>query len=156
NLFISKRRERGETTLVIKVLDLGAVKVITDRRSPTSLFGQMVATPAYMSPEQFANEPATARSDQYALGVILYEMVMGRRIFGQHHVGDILPVHWAMWHATARLIPFHDEDPSLPDYLWPLAERMLQKRPEERFASLIEVVEATAGVMARYLDDETR
>ncbi len=61
----------------VKVLDFGIAKLATD--DPLTRTGAIIGTTAYLAPEQLAGEAASTRSDLYALGVVLYEMITGRR-----------------------------------------------------------------------------
>ncbi|MCW2808585.1 MAG: pknA [Marmoricola sp.] len=99
--------------------------------------GQIVGTPQYLSPEQARGESATEASDVYALGVVLFECLSGRRPF----VGDT-PI------ATA-LAQIHQPVPSLPDHVPPaLAEvvgHALAKDPAERYADGAAIAAALRG-----------
>jgi serine/threonine protein kinase/tetratricopeptide (TPR) repeat protein len=77
----------------IKVLDFGLAKLTSDEfapgatqaptmESPISSVGQVVGTVPYMSPEQLRGDPTDARTDLFALGVVLYELATGKRPFG--------------------------------------------------------------------------
>jgi eukaryotic-like serine/threonine-protein kinase len=83
-------------------------------------------TPAYMSPEQGHGEPIDARSDLYSVGVILYEMLSGQKPYSADD-----PMAIVYLHRNAPL-------PSLPQRvakLQPLMDRLLAKRPEDRYES---------------------
>ncbi len=102
--------------------------------------GEIAGTPAYMSPEQLRGEPATARSDLYALGLVLYEVCTGRRPFKAASFAD-----WQRAH-------FHDlpSNPSLHTKdLDPALERVilkcLEKDPAHRPASAAQVAAALPG-----------
>ena len=75
-----------DTTDHVKLLDFGFVK-LTDETSSEQLTreGTVFGTPAYISPEQMLGQPATARSDQYAAGVLFFELLAGRRPFEGSH-----------------------------------------------------------------------
>ncbi|MEY4763238.1 MAG: hypothetical protein RLZZ200_3095 [Pseudomonadota bacterium] len=86
--------------------------------------GVIFGTPHYMSPEQAHGESIDARSDLYSLGIILFEMLTGEKPFTDHNPMAILYKH--------RNSPV----PKLPEtqrLLQPLVERLLAKRPEDRF-----------------------
>src|SRR5262245_6866712 len=83
NIFVTRDRQ-------IKILDFGLAKLEprphapdedTSTRSGATIPGQVLGTVGYMSPEQVRGDPADARSDIFALGTVLYEMVAGRSPF---------------------------------------------------------------------------
>lgn len=97
--------------------------------------GAVIGTPHYMSPEQARGREVDGRSDLYALGVVLHEMLLGRV---PYHAGDPLAI--GIMHLTDPL-------PSLPERLacvQPLLDGLLAKQPEERFQTGEEVVAAIA------------
>lgn len=94
--------------------------------------GAIVGTIGYMSPEQATGRPVDARSDVFSFGVVLYELLAGRRPFTGSTDLDIL-------HAIANRS--HDQLPeSIPQPLRELIERALQKDPAQRVPSMHEVV----------------
>ncbi|MEM7354291.1 MAG: protein kinase, partial [Acidobacteriota bacterium] len=118
----------------IKVLDFGIAKVIGD--AALTRAGASVGTPYYMAPEQ-AVGISDPRSDLWALGVILFEMLTGERPFvGPNHSAII---------QSAQNDPTPDvkaKRPDAPDVLVRAVERMLAKDPTERFQSADELVAA--------------
>ena len=112
------------------IVDFGLAR---DMRIDSTLtgVGQFLATPRYMSPEQCLGRPVDARSDLYSLGVVLYEMITGKKIYEHAHSADVIALH-----VNAPV-------PKLTDMLavhQPLLERLLAKNPDERFQSAAQVI----------------
>jgi len=141
----------------VKVLDFGLAKALasdpvtgqTDASlSPTltaspSVAGMIMGTAAYMSPEQARGHPADARADVWAFGVVLFEMLSGKRMFTGKTVSDVL----------ASVLKSEPEWEALPAGISPgirrLLRRCLAKDPEDRLHHIadarIEIREARAG-----------
>jgi len=75
NLFVEHLRSGRD---VVKVLDFGIAKLATERSTTSTHGDELVGTPEYMSPEQVRGEPVDGRSDLYATGVVLYELLTGK------------------------------------------------------------------------------
>jgi len=120
--------------------DFGVAHLIGDTVRTAS--GEIIGTPAYMSPEQVRGEGVDARSDIYSLGTILYEMLAGRVPFGTKSEA-----------AAAVLVRHLTEDPPpLPDAskeLQAVVDRALAKDPDARFqkaADMAAVLNAALGL----------
>ena len=124
----------------VKVLDFGLAKLVAERpgnltdaltmAGSQTASGVIVGTVGYMSPEQAGAAPLDFRSDQFALGAILYEMVAGRRAFQRASVVDTLS---AILHEEPE--PLSAARPGTPLPLQWLIERCLAKEPDGRYAS---------------------
>jgi serine/threonine-protein kinase len=81
---------RDDGTELVKVLDFGVAKFAPESKVPLSArtdvtqIGMVVGTPGYMAPEQTIGNPADERSDLYALGVILWESIVGDPLWSAH------------------------------------------------------------------------
>lgn len=119
------------------ILDFGLAKVedVTMTQDGTSM-----GTMAYMSPEQAANQPLDGRTDLWALGIMLYEMLAGRRPFDGGYEAAIL---YAAAHEPHSPIQLKRDD--VPDWLSDVIDRLLEKNPDDRYQSAGDVQEALAN-----------
>jgi serine/threonine-protein kinase len=102
-----------------------------------TLTGGVIGTPEYMSPEQATGDPIDHRCDVYALGVVLYEMLVGERPF----VADT-PIGVLLKHLQDPAPSILQARPDLPPAVGPVLERALAKSPDERYASAGELARA--------------
>jgi eukaryotic-like serine/threonine-protein kinase len=119
------------TTGTVKVTDFGSARV-ADTAATRS--GLMLGTPAYMAPEQLAGADATAQCDLYALGVLLFELLIGRRPFESDSMGDLLA---RIAHQAAPSV--RALRPELPPLLDDIVARLLAKSPGLRQESAHQV-----------------
>jgi serine/threonine protein kinase len=128
NIFIV---QRADVPSVVKVLDFGIAKLAADsldEDDPTlTLFGAMIGTPRYMSPEQCDGVELTAAADVYSLGVILYEMLTGTVPFS-----GSTPLAIALRHASEQPRSPREIVASIPEDLERVVLRALEKQPEDR------------------------
>jgi uncharacterized RDD family membrane protein YckC len=118
---------------VVKVLDFGLVKEIGPAGDMAlSQEAAVLGTPLYLSPEQASGEPIDFRSDIYALGVTLHQLVSGRPPFEGDTPIAIISRHLA--HPRPRL-ELGGRHKRLRAGLDALCDRMMAKRPADRFAS---------------------
>ncbi len=130
--------ERGEDADFVKVLDFGLVKDVTGKGQDLTQTGVFMGSPKYMAPEQVTSGEISTRTDVYAIGIILYEMLCGKPPFEKKQ-------------SMSTLVAHVNEPPP------PLAERAkapvspemeavvmccLEKSPDARYASMRDLIKA--------------
>jgi hypothetical protein len=121
------------------VTDFGIAKI--EDASGLTMTGSVIGTPYYMAPEQFQGKPVTAAADQYALGVVAFELLTGRQPFAGDTVAEVMKGHLFDPVPSVRALR-----PDVPEALEATITRMLAKDPAERFASLDDAVTAFGAV----------
>ena len=117
------------------LVDFGLARDLTVSSTLTIAGNAFIATPRYMSPEQCMGKEVDTRSDLYSLGVVVYEMLSGRKIFDSANPAELVRLH------------INEPAPRLRDDLsvhQPFLDRLLAKAPEERFQSAAEVCAAVS------------
>jgi serine/threonine-protein kinase len=133
--------EHGDETDFVKVLDFGLVKNVSgdgkgDELTQTGLF---MGSPKYMAPEQIRGDKVDARTDIYALGIIIYEMLTGKVPFDRPNSVNILMAHVNEPPPPLRQMnPNVNVSPAIEDTL----ARCMAKDPDQRFRSMDEVLAA--------------
>jgi tRNA A-37 threonylcarbamoyl transferase component Bud32/dienelactone hydrolase len=120
---------------LVKIVDFGLAKVAD--QTQVTREGSTVGTTAYMSPEQARGDPVDARSDQWALGALLYELLTGRRPFRGEYAQAII---YAILNQDPPAV--RDVNPDVPPVLAGIIERTLRKAPADRFATTGELAGA--------------
>lgn len=122
---------------LIKVLDFGLAKLGGARSGSQSAAenlntrsGTVMGTASYMSPEQARGEKVDHRTDIFSLGVMLYEMLAGRRPFEGATASDVMAAV-----LTSEPVSLTEVAPEVPVTLWRIAQRCLEKRTGQRFQS---------------------
>jgi len=130
--------------------DFGIARALVEDDTRLTQTGMSPGSPAYMSPEQVNGLNLDARSDQYSLGIVFYEMLTGERPYKGNSATAT-----AILHLTAPI-------PQLPhpyESLQPIFDRLLAKTPEERFTdeeALIEALDDPASVELQSLAKEDK
>jgi serine/threonine-protein kinase len=119
------------------VTDFGIAKVVTTQSQ--TMTGATVGTPAYMSPEQCWSKEVTGASDQYALGIVAYEMLTGQPPF----TGPTLSILRAQTEDIPR--PLREARRECPKPVEAAVLRMLEKDPAKRWPTVVQAIEALGG-----------
>jgi serine/threonine protein kinase len=133
----------------VKLIDFGLVKMIGDVLGAAECerltrTGMVFGTPDYMSPEQILAEPVDGRTDLYAVGIVLFELLTGRRPFEFEEVSELWQAH--LFNPPPSLASI---DPNLGRYpdLEAIVQTLLAKRPDERFGSALAARRALDSVV---------
>ncbi len=126
---------------VVHVADFGVARA-ADLEAMT-VAGTVVGTAGYLSPEQARGESADPASDRYALGVVAFELLTGRRPFER----DTTAAEAAA-HVHEPVPSIHERNPALPPALDRTFRRALAKEPGDRFSSNVELVRALRDALA--------
>jgi serine/threonine-protein kinase len=134
-------RVRGTQT--VKVTDFGIAHIESAGHEHRTRVGDVLGTPQYMSPEQARGDRLDGRSDLFSAGIVLYQMLAGRRPF----LGENM-VTLAMQITTTEPTPIEQLRAEVPPALRRVISRCLAKQPERRYASGKEVADALTKVLA--------
>lgn len=140
----------------VKILDFGLAKLSTQPESvddtittaESTAVGLLLGTVGYMSPEQAAGARLDFRSDQFSFGVVLYELVTGKRAFQRSTAAETLVAI-----LRERPEPLGGQNTGAPSPLCWAIERCMSKEPEKRYASTRELARELAAIRDRYSDN---
>ena len=146
NIFITRSVVGYE---IAKVLDFGIAKNTQEYSSVLTHTQQILGTPQYMSPEQLQKEQLDQRTDLYAVGLLLYELLSGEPPYQSN--SSLIPDSLrsmpsevkVMWlHMNAKPAPL-----AVPPLLWKLCESLLEKAPQDRPKNATEVISQLAKII---------
>lgn len=132
---------RGEDQSFVKVLDFGVAKA-NDQGTQLTRAGVLLGTVEYMAPEQFLGKPADARSDIYAMGILMYRMLTGASPYPDTRVPQIVDYHL---NATPAPLASRVSGTYFAPALERVVMRCLAKKPEARYGSMAELASALRG-----------
>lgn len=118
----------------IKVMDFGIARSVSDSQATMTQTAQVIGTAQYLSPEQARGDKVDARSDLYATGCVLYELLTGRPPFS----GDS-PVSVAYQHVREDPVPPSRLNPDIPPEVNAIVLKTMAKNPENRYQSADEM-----------------
>jgi serine/threonine-protein kinase len=141
NVILAEATGTGD---VARLFDFGLAKIVSDMqsvaRAPSTL---AVGTPSYMSPEQAVGDDVDARSDVYACGVVLYQLLIGKKPFIAKETVDVLRMHVEQRPPTlAAGLPGR----TFPPALEAAVAKAMAKRPDARFESALAFSDALAAI----------
>jgi serine/threonine-protein kinase len=143
NVLVAKPSRAGDPDgVLVKMIDFGLARLYPRGDQPTGTLladaGAIVGTPAYMSPEQACNfHEADGRSDLYSLGCTFYFLLTARAPFEGASSRLTLEMH-----ASKHPRPLRDLRPDVPHAVAELVQRLMAKRPEDRFQTAAELSDA--------------
>ncbi|MBN2717778.1 MAG: protein kinase [Deltaproteobacteria bacterium] len=147
NIFLMRQEDAPP---IIKVIDFGISKFLQTEQTKLTRTGALLGTPSYMSPEQARGRGAfDHRADIYAMGVVLYSMLCGSLPFVGESYNDLI--------VNILTEPVKNPIEAYPDFpaeAEPIVMRLLEKDPERRFATCLELLEALASLEA-FADRQT-
>jgi serine/threonine protein kinase len=136
---------------VVKILDMGLARVIETPENPAgsttsslTQLGTVVGTPDFIAPEQARDaRAADIRSDLYSLGCTLYYLLCGQPPFPEGSVMEKL-----LMHQLDHPQPLEELRPEVPVAVLSVARRLMEKRPDDRYQTPIELADALAALPA--------
>jgi serine/threonine-protein kinase len=135
-----EQRDGATEALHVRVLDFGVARMVGDDAAEgpgarkLTRVGTVIGTPGYMAPEQALGEPVDERADLYALGVLLWECILGRELFEGADVPSIVTAQ-----LTQTIEPLGALHPDVPAELDALVFRLLAPRRDDRPGKATEV-----------------
>jgi predicted Ser/Thr protein kinase len=129
----------------VKVMDFGIAR--DTNFSDLTEAGTGIGTPAYMSPEQVLGDKLDARSDIFSLGVVLYQMLTGKKPFVEDEKKSAMHKIRLEKHESARKI-----NPEIPRELSNIIDRCLEKQPRDRWRSAQHLTMALERFLAKHVE----
>ena len=124
----------------VKVCDFGIARAVA---LPSLTQSGFVGSPYYISPEQAMGEHVDVRSDIYSLGIVMYQMLSGKLPFDAKSPWSIISQHIASKPPSLRL-----SNTDLPEAVEHLVNKAMAKRPEDRFQTPAELIQAVEDVLS--------
>lgn len=144
NVILEPLRRGGD---LVKVLDFGLAKLKADARAPRNVTspGIVCGTPDYMAPEQGQGDPIDGRSDLYAVGVMLFQLLTGRLPFDADSPTQIVMMHLTVAPPDPRQVAPHR---NIPEVLAAIVAKALEKKASRRYQDALEFADALRDALA--------
>lgn len=133
----------------IKITDFGIAHVEDPEQTRQTQMGEVLGTPQYMSPEQALGKHVDARSDLYSVGVVLYQLMTGKKPFEGGTIATLL-----LQITTTEPVPIDQIVPGIPRSIKFIVERLLRKDPEKRFQNGKDLADALIDAVEEIRQDE--
>ena len=142
NIFLQPSESDGRAVEIAKVLDFGISKILGGTQSVKTQEATLLGTPQYMAPEQATGQHSLvdARTDIFALGVILYEMVSGKPAFSGASIPEVV---FKVVYEEPK--PLSEVAPNVADVIAMVIKKAMAKLPVDRYATVGDLVEAMTG-----------
>jgi serine/threonine-protein kinase len=141
NIFLTQKHDEPD---FVKVMDFGLVKDVNLQDDGLTKAGMFMGSPKYMSPEQIQGQIVDARSDIYAVGVVIFEMVTGKTPFDRRSSVQTLIAHL---NEDAPALRQAYADCVISAHMEQVIYRCMAKSPADRFSSTDELLIALKGFM---------
>jgi serine/threonine protein kinase len=129
----------------VKIMDFGLMRSIDVKKDGLTQDGLFVGTLEYASPEQCQDKELDARTDLYSLGVVLYQLLSGARPYTARTAFGYLSM---VPDPQQPPVPLRRQNPDVPAAVETLVHRMISKKPEDRFGSAQELIQAIDGILS--------
>jgi serine/threonine protein kinase len=143
NIILERARQGGD---FVKVVDFGLAKMRAETVGGITKPGIVCGTPEYMSPEQGRGDPLDARSDVYAVGIVLYQLLTGKLPFEAESPTQVVLMHISEPPPDPRKVA---PSRNLPDSIVELCLVALSKDPNTRFANADAFASALGEALAQ-------
>ncbi len=125
----------------VKLMDFGIARMIGSQRMTRA--NRIIGTLEYMAPELLENQEPSIQSDLYAVGILLFELLTGKMPFNANSETTLIS---QILNKKPDVIQTYV--PDIPKSLEDIVEKLLQKKPEKRYASATELKQALAGIIS--------
>ncbi len=129
---------------VVKIVDFGLAAAASSADSRITRTGILVGTPTYMAPEQVRARTIDHRTDIYSLGVLMYEIFVGRPPYkGEDHLATLFQ------HVEGKALPPHQANPKISEQLSHVIMKTMALKPEDRYQTTDDLLIAIEEVLAQ-------
>ena len=149
NILLTRSLRDDDRPYKAMVTDFGLVKILKDSLTDTKE-GTTMGTPAYMAPEQCVGDPIDERADLYALGVMLYEAITGKRPYPIRSLFDAVK-----FHGSGNFVAPRAHVPTLPVKLNVLVRKMMSPEIDKRPSTAADVVKQLARFLPKSNQPDT-